>query len=225
MIIQPLTTFQGYSNIYINRELNSSKNEVTKAPEEKKAVAKPKSKTKKSEVEKAKDKDLSDEIIQTLDEVRQDIEEEFGDKDRVVKHIYLNGLHYIATENENYYVVPDKYQGYNEIPKKVTKEQIIKPFRTEAEWNKVGITFHNSKALPSSKEDIKHDVEVKFENMESKVAAKFLFKLSQELGVTLTNEQRTQLKDNPKEVFDHLIAKAIADNKNIDETTKKCGLG
>ena len=69
------------------------------------------------------------------------LNEDLGVTSKITTDAYLNGLHYVQTEDGKYYVIPDSTAaGYgDESAKEVTKEQIIKPFRTEAEWKKVGI--------------------------------------------------------------------------------------
>jgi hypothetical protein len=63
----------------------------------------------------------------------------------ITKDVYLSGLHYVQTSDDKYYVVPDSNSGIAEEAKEVTREQILKPFRTVEEWNKVGVSFDSSK--------------------------------------------------------------------------------
>jgi hypothetical protein len=78
--------------------------------------------------------------IDTTQEVQTRLNEDLGVTSKITTDAYLNGLHYLQTEDGKYYVIPDSNAaGYgDESAKEVTKEQIIKPFRTEAEWEKVG---------------------------------------------------------------------------------------
>lgn len=82
-----------------------------------------------------------EEKIDTVEEVQTRLNEDLEVTSKISIDAYLNGLHYIQTEDGKYYVIPDSNaSGYESVTaKEVTKEQIIKPFRTEAEWKKVGI--------------------------------------------------------------------------------------
>jgi hypothetical protein len=82
-----------------------------------------------------------EEEIDTTEEVQTRLNQDLGVTSKITINTYLNGLHYLQTEDGKYYIIPDSNaSGYAaENAKEVTKEQIIKPFRTEAEWKKVGI--------------------------------------------------------------------------------------
>jgi hypothetical protein len=81
------------------------------------------------------------EEVDSVDEVQTRLNEDLGVTSKITIDSYLNGLHYVQTEDGKYYVIPDSNAaGYGDMSAiEVTKEQIIKPFRTEAEWKKVGI--------------------------------------------------------------------------------------
>lgn len=89
------------------------------------------------------------EEIDTVDEVQTRLNEDLGVTSKISIDVYLDGLHYIQTEDGNYYVIPDSNaSGYGyESAKQVTREQIIKPFRTEAEWKKAGINVAASEGV------------------------------------------------------------------------------
>lgn len=84
---------------------------------------------------------LQEEEIDTTQQVQTRLNEDLGVTSKIVIDTYLNGLHYTQTEDGKYYVIPDSNSpGYGDMSaKEVTKAQIIKPFRTEAEWKKAGI--------------------------------------------------------------------------------------
>ena len=99
------------------------------------------------------------EEVDSLDEVQTRLNEDLGVTSKIIIDTYLNGLHYIQTKDGKYYVIPDSTAaGYgDESAKEVTKEQIIKPFRTEAEWKKVGISV--AALQPTTVVDKKADIE------------------------------------------------------------------
>jgi hypothetical protein len=71
--------------------------------------------------------------------VQNRLSEDLGVTSKIIIDSHLNGLHYIQTEDGKYYVIPDSSSESNfETAKEVTKEQILKPFRTVEEWKKVG---------------------------------------------------------------------------------------
>jgi len=84
---------------------------------------------------------LETEEIDSVEEVQTTLNEDLGITSNIRIDTYLSGLHYVQTEDGKYYIIPDSNApGYGDVSaKEVTKEQIIKPFRTEAEWRKVGI--------------------------------------------------------------------------------------
>jgi hypothetical protein len=74
--------------------------------------------------------------IDTKEQVQTRLNDDLGATSEIVTNVYLNGIHYIQTEDGKYYVVPDSNSSIYESSKEVTREEIIKPFRTEAEWKK-----------------------------------------------------------------------------------------
>lgn len=91
--------------------------------------------------------EIQDAGIDITIQVQTRLNEHLGVTSKIVIDSYLNGLHYIQTEDGKYYIIPDtNAAGYGgELAAEVTKEQIIKPFRTEAEWKEVGVTFSETK--------------------------------------------------------------------------------
>ena len=78
------------------------------------------------------------EDIDSQETVQQTLNDDIGVTSKITKSIYLNGLHYLGTEDGKFYVVPDSNGEYTrEISKEVTKEEISKPFRTQVEWDEV----------------------------------------------------------------------------------------
>lgn len=117
----------------------------------------------KAEAEKIKAEKFTEEpvvttaevIVEKIDntQVIQDrLNEDLGVTSKIIIDSYLNGLHYIQTEDSKYYVIPDSNSESNiETAKEVTKEQILKPFRTVEEWKKVGAaTASTTAALKST---------------------------------------------------------------------------
>jgi hypothetical protein len=90
----------------------------------------------KAEIERKRQEELD-----TIEDLQNMLNKDLNVTSKIRIDSYLNGLHYIQTEDGKYYVVPDSNSsGYGGVTaKQVTKEQIIKPFRTEAEWKKVGV--------------------------------------------------------------------------------------
>jgi len=126
--------FKGDINVYISSDVNTPKIEIVK-----------------------KENSLETDNFQSLSEIKDILKNEFDDVSDLEKYIYLDGIHYVSTINNNYYIIPDiNSDRPDAFPMKVTKEQIIKPFRTEAEWNKVGVTFkkNNEKTLNSENKDV-----------------------------------------------------------------------
>jgi len=78
------------------------------------------------------------EEIDSQETVQQTLNDDLGVTSKITKSIYLNGLHYLGTEDGKFYVVPDSNGEYTrETSKEVTKEEINKPFRTQVEWDEV----------------------------------------------------------------------------------------
>ena len=78
------------------------------------------------------------EDIDSQETVQQTLNDDIGVTSKITKSIYLNGLHYLGTEDGKFYVVPDSNGEYTrETSKEVTKEEINKPFRTQVEWDEV----------------------------------------------------------------------------------------
>jgi hypothetical protein len=104
---------------------------------------------------------LQEEEIDTTQQVQTRLNEDLGVTSKIVIDTYLNGLHYTQTEDGKYYVIPDSNSpGYGDMStKEVTKAQIIKPFRTEAEWKKAGIDVTAIEAPVSNIEAKKADIE------------------------------------------------------------------
>jgi hypothetical protein len=83
-----------------------------------------------------------EELIDKTEDVQNTLNEDINVTSKIVKDVYLSGLHYIQTEDGKFYVVPDSNgEQTQEISKEVTQEQIIKPFRTKEEWEKTGINL------------------------------------------------------------------------------------
>lgn len=87
------------------------------------------------------DEELADlegrQLIDTKEQIQTRLNDDLSATSEIVTNVYLNGIHYIQTEDGKYYVVPDSNSSIYESSKEVTREEIIKPFRTEAEWKKV----------------------------------------------------------------------------------------
>ena len=103
--------------------------------------------------------DTEAEEIDSVDEVQTRLNEDLSVTSKIVTDAYLNGLHYIQTEDGKYYVIPDSNaDAYaNESAKEVTREQIIKPFRTEVEWKKVGTSVADIEAKKADIEKRRQD--------------------------------------------------------------------
>jgi hypothetical protein len=83
--------------------------------------------------------EVSVEKIDNTQVVQDRLNEDLEVTSKIIIDSHLNGLHYIQTEDGKYYVIPDSNSESNiETAKEVTKEQILKPFRTVEEWKKVG---------------------------------------------------------------------------------------
>jgi len=79
-------------------------------------------------------------IIDSQDQVQNTLKEDLDVSSKIVKSVYLSGLHYVQTEDGKYYVVPNVSEGSNGITsKEVTQAEIIKPFRTKKEWDELEV--------------------------------------------------------------------------------------
>lgn len=92
------------------------------------------------------------EEINTTEEVQENLNADLGVTSPIHIDTYLSGLHYVQTQDGKYYIIPDTnsagYAGITAI--EVTREQIIRPFRTEAEWRKVGVEVNPRSASVSN---------------------------------------------------------------------------
>jgi hypothetical protein len=76
--------------------------------------------------------------IDSQEDVAKRLKNDLGVTSKITKSIYLAGLHYLGTEDGKFYVVPDSFgEQTRESAKEVTREEINKPFRTQAEWDEV----------------------------------------------------------------------------------------
>lgn len=97
----------------------------------------------------------SEELIDKTEDVQNTLNDDLDITSKIVKDVYLSGLHYVQTEDGKFYVVPDSNgEQTQELSKEVTQEQIIKPFRTKEEWEKVGVGVTALEGKPTNQSDI-----------------------------------------------------------------------
>ena len=79
----------------------------------------------------------SEESVDNTQTIQDNLNQDLGITSPIIKSVYLAGLHYVQTEDGKFYVIPDSNSGRPEAAIEVTKDEIIKPFRTTSEWNEL----------------------------------------------------------------------------------------
>lgn len=102
--------------------------------------------------------DFGSEIAKTS-MVQTILYEDLNVTSKVITDVYLNGMHYVETADGRFYVVPDPsfypFIGFDTYAREVSREEIIKPFRTPAEWKEVREKYGVPSEKPKSETEIK----------------------------------------------------------------------
>ena len=124
--------------------------------------------TEKQDISEVKNISNNDEIeVQSVEQSQDLLRNDIGVHSPIKIDTHLNGIHYIQTEDGKYYVVPDRNSEHaQELSKEVSKEAILKPFRTADEWKQ--LAEKESKQISESDKVSKLKSELK--NLETKLS-------------------------------------------------------
>ncbi|HEX8586043.1 MAG TPA: hypothetical protein VF680_16740 [Allosphingosinicella sp.] len=231
-------TFQGYSTIYVNRDIQGVKPKL-KVPEV--SIQQPVSTTNNKvqeikNLEKSiegrmifKASEVPNELVEILQYVYEDIS--------LTKENYPSKLYNDGAMGMDMLTRPDVTGFLQELRSTPTykarmKEEVIKPRKV----GKVGlpvedvadfsgtnlVNLFGEPEAPKTVQDIKVDTTFNFDKLDSTKQTILIKKLTKTLNVTLDNSTRDLIATNKKAVFDILINKAKAKNENIDNLIKRC---